>query len=195
MIDTSSQSSLINRMIRAARLDPNLYEEVEADQNATNDALLVVVIAAVATGIGAGLSAVMRPSTAGGPGIGSIIFSVVWAIIGWVIWSYVTYFIGTRLFSGRATPSELLRTIGFAQSPGVLSVLTFIPVLGGIISLIVGIWVLIAGVVAVRQALDFDTGKAILTTIIGWLVFIVVPIVLLTIFFGGAAAISGLAGT
>jgi hypothetical protein len=195
MIDTSSQSSLINRMIRAARLDPNVYEEVEADQNATNDALLVVVIAAVATGIGAGLSAVMRPNAAGGPGIGSIIFSVVWAIIGWVIWSYVTYFIGTRLFSGRATPGELLRTIGFAQSPGVLSVLTFIPVLGGIISLIVGIWVLIAGVVAVRQALDFDTGKAILTTIIGWLVFVVVPIVLLTIFFGGAAAISGLAGT
>jgi hypothetical protein len=72
----------------------------------------------------------------------------------------------------------LLRTIGFAQTPGVLHVLGIIPVLGGIVRFGVAIWVLIAGIIAIRQALDVSTGKAILTAVLGWLV-IILPLVLL----------------
>src|SRR5262249_7144360 len=100
------------------------------------------------------------------------------ALIFWVVWAYVTYFVGTQFFGGTATPGEMLRTIGFAQSPGVLRILSFIPVLGGLISFIVAIWSIVAGVIAVRQALDFDTGKAILTVIIGFVVVVIVTIVL-----------------
>jgi hypothetical protein len=98
----------------------------------------------------------------------------------------VAWFVGTKLFGGTATPGELLRTIGFAQSPGVLNVLSFIPIIGGFISIITGIWSLVAGVVAVRQALDFDTGKAIMTTVVGW-IFLVLVVVLITAVVGGAA--------
>jgi hypothetical protein len=99
------------------------------------------------------------------------------ALLGWGIWSFITYFIGTRVFGGTATYEELLRCIGFSDAPGVLSILSFIPVLGGLILLVTWIWSLVAMVVAVRQALDFSTGKAILTCIIGWVVRIVVIIV------------------
>jgi hypothetical protein len=186
-METAGQSTLINRMIRAARLENEVFEEVEADRTATNGALLVVVIAAVATGIGAALAHMLR----GAPGRvpGALVGEIVGAIIGWLVWSYVTYFIGTRLFAGRATPGELLRTIGFAQAPGVLNVLSFIPVLGGLIRFAVAIWLLVAGVVAVRQALDFDTGKAILTTILGWLALIAIAIILAVLGFGAAAAL------
>ncbi|MGH2351562.1 MAG: Yip1 family protein [Chloroflexota bacterium] len=173
---TSTSSSLVQRMIRAAKLEPHLYEEVEADQTATREAAIVVAIVAVAGGIGSALHASINQT--GTNPLVALIFGVIWALVGWVIWSYLTYFVGTRLFSGRATPGELLRTIGFAQAPGVLNILSFIPVLGGLIGLAAGIWVLVAGVVAVRQALDFDTGKAILTTIIGWLVLIAIPVIL-----------------
>jgi len=175
-------------MIRAARLEPDLYEEVEADQNATTQALIVVVIVAVAGGIGGLLSAVINSSSGRSP-IGALVGPIIAALIGWLVWSYVTYFIGTRLFAGRATPGELLRTIGFAQSPGILNILSFIPILGGIISLVVAIWLLIAGVVAVRQALDFDTGKAILTTILGWLALVVITALLAFLGFGAAAVL------
>jgi hypothetical protein len=179
-------------MIRAARLDSDLYEEVEADRNATNDALLAVVIVAVASGIGSAISSAQNGSSGGA--VGGLLFGIVWGILGWVIWSYLTYFIGTRLFKGTATPGELLRTIGFAQSPGVLNVLSFIPGIGGLLSFVAGIWMLIAGVIAVRQALDFDTGKAVITTILGWLV-LAVPIMLVAA--GGAAlfAMLGLASS
>jgi hypothetical protein len=173
-------------MIRAARLEPDLYEEVEADQTATNDALIVVVIAAVAAGISAGIATMM--SNRPGGLAGSVIGEIIGAIIGWLIWSYITYFIGTRLFDGRATPGELLRTIGFSHAPGVLNILGFIPVIGPLIRLVVFFWLLVAGVIAVRQALDFDTGKAILTTIIGWLVPVVIFIVLGLLGFGAAMA-------
>jgi hypothetical protein len=188
-METTAQSSLVNRMIRAARLDNAVYEEVEADQTATSQAATAVVIVAVLSGIGAALTIALgdRPGTP----IGALIGGVLTALIGWVLWSYVTYFIGTKLFKGTATPGEMLRTIGFAQSPGVLNVLGFIPFLGGVIQFVVGIWLLVAGVVAVRQALDFDTGKAILTTVFGWLALIVVTVVLALLGLGAVTAITG----
>lgn len=153
---------MIDRMVRAAQLDVNLYEEVERDTTATGQAAAVVAIAAIAAGIGelfrAGLLA-----AAGG---------VIASIVGWVVWSLVTYWVGKTFFATaatRVTPGEMLRAIGFSHSPGVLNILRFIPVLGPLVSLVVSIWMLIAGVIAVRQALDFTTGRAIGTVIVGWL--------------------------
>ena len=167
---------LTDRMLRAAKLEPGLYEEVEQDVGATSQALTVVIIVAVATGIGAALGRVVAGNPSGL--IGGLLSGIIGALIGWLIWSLLTYFIGTSLFGGTATYGELLRTIGFANSPGVLNILSFIPILGGFIALLVAIWTLVAGVVAIRQALDFDTGKAILTAVVGWLIMVVLTLVI-----------------
>jgi hypothetical protein len=157
----------IERMKGAARLHIDTYEEAEADQTATGQAAGVVGLVAVAQAIG-GL----------GEGGFGILVGVLSALLGWLLWAGITYLIGTKLFGGTATWGELLRTIGFAQTPGVLQVLGLIPVLGGIIRLGVAIWVLIAGIIAIRQALDVTTGKAILTAVLGWLV-ITLPLAIL----------------
>lgn len=157
----------IDRMKGAALLHVDTYEEVEADQTATGQAAGVVVLVAVAQAIG----------SAGEGGFG-ILAGVISALVGWLLWAGITYLIGTKLLGGTATWGELLRTLGFAQTPGVLHVLGFIPILGGIIRFGVVIWVLIAGIIAIRQALDVSTGKAILTAVLGWLV-IAVPLALL----------------
>jgi hypothetical protein len=184
---TGTGGSLVSRMVRAARLEPAVYEEVEADRTATSQAATAVAIVAVAGGIGAALTQMLfRPE--GVPGVNPILAlvgGIIGALLGWLIWSYVTYFVGTRFFGGTATPGELLRTIGFAQAPGVLNILAFIPVVGGLIGIITLIWSLVAGIIAVRQALDFDTGKAILTTVIGW-VFLLLVFFVLALLFGGA---------
>lgn len=178
-------SSLVQRMIRAARLDNELYEEVERNEAATRDALYVVLIVAVATGIGAALGRAIAGQPAGI--VGALVGGIIGDLFSWVVWAGVTLLIGTRLFQGTATYGELLRTIGFAVSPRVLNIFSFIPVLGGLIVLITAIWALVAGVVAVRQALDFDTGKAIITTVLGWLVLLVVSIVLGVLGFAAGA--------
>lgn len=197
MVDSTamgSRDSLVQRMIRAARLDASLYEEVEADRTATRDAAIAVTLVAVATGIGSALAGAFAARPEGMPApnpLIALIIGIVGSLLGWLIWSYVTYFIGTRMFGGRATPGEMLRTIGFAQSPGILNLFSFVPFLGPILSLVVGIWSLVAGVVAVRQALDFTTGKAILTTVLGWIFLIIIPLVLALLGLGGLSVLTG----
>lgn len=160
MVEYASRS-IVDRMRRAAMLDVAVYEEVEHDEAATGQAAVVVVIVAICTAIGA----IWR----GGP---SIIAGPIAAVIGWLVWAGITYIIGDKLLGGTATWGELLRTLGFAQSPGVLMILGIVPLLGGLARLIVAIWLLVAGVVAIRQALDFSTGKAILTGFLGWLAIV-----------------------
>jgi len=157
-------ASLQDRMIRAAKLDVNLYEEVEADKSALPQAILVVVIASVATGIG----------TIGVGGLKSIVVLTILSLIGWFVWAYITYIVGTKLLptpETKADHGELLRTIGFSNSPGVLRIFHIIPVIGPYISFAVSIWTLVAMVIAVRQALDYtSTGRAIGVCIIGWII-------------------------
>ena len=161
-------ASFTDRMIRAAKLDAALYEEVEADKGAMGQAMGVVILSSIAAGIG----------TISATGIKGLIFGTIVALLGWFIWAYLTYFIGTRLLpepQTKADYGELLRTIGFSSSPGVLRVLAIIPMLGGIINFIIGIWMLVAMVIAVRQALDYkSTWRAVGVCLIGWIVQMVI---------------------
>ena len=159
----TEQHSFVDRAIGTARLDARFYEEVEHDRGATMQAASLVVLGSVAAGIGA----------IGEAGLGGLVLFTLVGLVGWALYAYLTYFIGTRLLAGPETSAdwgELARTLGFANGPRVFLVLGIIPVLGVIVSIAVGIWVLVATVVAVRAALDFSTGRAIGTAILGWLV-------------------------
>lgn len=155
--------SLAGRMVGAATFDIATYEEVEHDSTATGQAAIVVGIVAVCAAIG-GI----------GEGGAGIIGGLISAYVGWLVWAGITYLIGDKLLGGTATWGELLRTLGFAQTPGVLRVFGFIPVLGWIAAVAAGIWMLITGIVAIRQALDFSTGKAILTALLGVIAYVIV---------------------
>lgn len=166
-MEMGRRRSLGERMKDAALLRTGVYEEVESDSTATGQAALVVGIVAIAMAIGG-----VQEGAAG------FIGGLVAVYVGWLLWSGVTYLIGDKLLGGTATWGELLRTLGFAQSPGVLYVLGIIPFLGGIITFIVAIWILVAGIVAIRQALDVSTGRAIVTAVLGWLVYFVFRLLL-----------------
>jgi hypothetical protein len=157
-----------DRMIRAAKLDVNLYEEVEADKGAMGQAMGVVILSSVAAGIG----------TIGTIGIKGFFFGTIAALVSWFIWAYLTYAIGTKLLAEpqtKANIGELLRTIGFSSSPGVLRFFGIIPMLGNILNLVCGIWMLVAMVIAVRQALDYkSTWRAVAVCIIGFIVQMVI---------------------
>ena len=162
-METAMRHSLTDRMIGAAMLSVPVYEEVEADVTATTQAAIVVGVVAVCSAIGHWRLGPM-----------GLVSGVLNAYVGWAVWSAVTYYVGTWL-GGKATWGEMLRTIGFAQTPGILLIFGFIPFLGWLPRLVAAIWMLVAGIVAIRQALDFDnqTGKAIITAVIGLLLYLV----------------------
>jgi hypothetical protein len=175
-------------MVRAAKLDVNLYEEVELDTSANGQAFLVVVLVSLATGIGSGIAGSINQG--GIWFIWGLLIGLVTSIIGWLAWAFVVYVVGAFIFKGpqtSATWGELVRTIAFSTTPGILRFFSFIPVIGGIISLGASVWALIAGVIAVRQALDFSTGRAIITCIVGWIVYMLI-VFLISFFVLGSAS-------
>jgi hypothetical protein len=164
--------SFTDRMIGAAKLDVHVYEEVEADTSAMGQAMTVVVLHAVAAGIG----------SLGTAGIVGLIGGIIASLIGWFVWAFVIYLIGTKVMpepQTRSNMGELLRTIGFAASPGVLLVLGAIPFLGFLVSFVIRVWMLVTMVIAVRQALDYkSTGRAIGVCVLGWVAYVIFAIVI-----------------
>jgi hypothetical protein len=172
---TGPRRSFVDRMIGAAKLDVSVYEEVEADHSATGQAAGVVALAAIASAIGSW-------------GDDNAIGGLIGALVGWAVWAAVTYFIGAVIFKGTATWGELLRTLGFAQAPGLLFIVGLIPILGALARLVIFIWILVAGIIAIRQALDISTGKAVAVAMLGWLALVIVMM-----FFAGAGMLAALA--
>ncbi len=170
-----------DRIIRAAKLDIHLYEEVEADTGALAQAVVVVILSSIAAGL----------ANIGRVGIGGVFIGIIISLVGWLVWAYLTYFIGTRLLPEPQTRSdlgELLRTIGFSSSPGLIRVLGVIPGISGLVFLIASIWMLVAMVVAVKQALDYrSTMRAVGVCIIGWVIQVLIVVLMLSIFVGTAA--------
>ena len=171
-------SAYRNRLFRAIKLDPELYEEVEADHGANAQALLTVVLSSLAAGIGGALSG----------GWYGVFLNTVVALAGWVMWAFLSYFIGTKLLPEPQTQSdmgELLRCTGFSSAPGLLQVLGFIPGLGTILRGIIFLWMLAAFVIAVRQALDYkSTWRALWVCIIGWVVLMSLNVIVFVLTLG-----------
>ena len=169
-------SNLMQNMISAAKLDVNFFNAVEHDESKNQEALMVVLIAAIASAIGNGIGGIFSNGLIGG--LMGAVFGLVMVVVGYYFWSYLTHFIATKFFEGEGDVGEVLRTLGYSYSPLVLGALAFIPCLGWLIAFAAGIWSLVAGVIAIREAMDFDTGKAILTTAIAWVIMMVVFTVL-----------------
>jgi len=183
------QAGLMSRMIRAFKADKTLFEEVEKADNLTQEAFIIVGIGAISTAIGAALGVLIVmgsiPQVAGIPRpgfVGTLISQLIGSVVLYVVWAYATYFVGTRMFNGTATPQEMLRVIGYSSTPNVLGIVSFIPVLGGLIRLVLAIWGVYLGFLAVRQGLNITTQNAILTIVISIVIalvaFIIVGIIL-----------------
>lgn len=167
--------SFVQRSVGAALLDAHVYEEVEADRGANAQAAALVALAAVAAGIG----------SAGNHGMGGILWYTFAALLAWYVWAGIAYLIGTRLLPGphtQADHGELLRTIGFSSAPGLLRVLGLFSPIAGLVFFVSTLWMLIAMVVAVRQALDYtSTGRAIAVCAIGFPVYALVLLLFLVL--------------
>jgi hypothetical protein len=149
------------RLVGAALLRVHVIEEIEADRSATRQAALVVCLSAAAVAIAESRT-----------GLAAVAGGVFAELLGWLVWSGITYVIGDRMLGGTATWGELQRTIGFAQAPGLLSMLRIVPVLNVPVLHLVRLWKLVAVIVAIRQALDFGTGKALLTALLGFCAYV-----------------------
>ncbi len=174
----TATNTFLQRLIGAAALDTAIYEEVEADRTATTQAWVVVILSSLAAGLGArGL---------GGSTFASIAFFSTVAMLAWGAWALVTFEIGVRLMPESETRSdvgELLRVIGFSTTPGFLFVFGALPGLTVPVFIVTSVWMLLAMIVGVRQALDYhSTARAVAVCVLGWVLALVVAAVLGIVF-------------
>jgi hypothetical protein len=162
---------MLNRILGVFKLDVKTFEEIEHDTNLTLPAAIIVLVVSLVSGLGNGLfnGFIHRSFFSGFLG------SLIGVLLGWLLWSAVTWFVGTRFFKGEADLGQMLRVIGFAYSPMILSI---IPCVGGLIGII---WAIAAGFIAIRQGLDLDDMKAFLTVVVGALAYILLTGLLNTI--------------
>jgi len=183
---------MLERIIGVFKLDTKVFQDIEQDQTATRQAAIVVAIVAALSVVGVLIGGLVGAVSGAGSGLGNTLLQIaltfVMAFVNWIIWSAVTYFVGTRLFGGQADLGEMLRVIGFAQAPQMLQI---IPCIGGLVG---WIWSLVASFFAIREGLDFDTGKAIGTVVIGWIVVLVVNIILGSVLGIGTLGLGALTG-
>ncbi len=175
---------LMNRIIGVFKLNVDTFEEIEADQGATGQAALVVLIVALIGAFGSAIGA----SFANTSFFSSFLSSLIGTFVGWIAWSFVTYFVGTTFFGGKSDMGQMLRVIGFAYVPQVLAI---IPCIGWIVG---AVWSLIAAFIAIRQGLDLDNTKAFFTIIIGFIAFVIVMAIVGVIFGVTAAGFGALTG-
>ena len=173
---------IFRRMLRAAKLEVGLFEEVEADKGSTVEAMGAVVLSSLAAGIG---------MTSVGSG-GNFIAGTIGALVGWWVWAFLSYFIGTKILPEPQTHAdlgELLRTIGFASSPGAILILGILhPTVAGFLNLVAFVWMTAAMVLAVRQALDYKgTGRAVAVVVIAGLLQLLVRFLIIVLIVGMTA--------
>jgi len=170
-----------DRIVGAMKLDANTFEDVERDPTAIGQSVGVIVLAAVAAGIGSIYAG----------GLTGIVGGALMSIIGFLVWSLIIWVVGTKLMpepTTKADFAETFRVVGFAAAPGLASVLTIIgiiPILGWAIAILIGlviwVWQFAAMVVAVRAVLDYSTlGKAVIVVLIGFVVNLILTFVVLT---------------
>jgi hypothetical protein len=178
---------MVDRIMRAIRLDWTVFREIAEDPNAMTEAAIIVVVVTLLSSIGS--------SIASGSFIVSFIVGwIVSILIGWIGWAVITYFVGTMLFQGKSDIPEMMRVLGYASAPRLLGIFGFIPCIGWLASLAGAILALIAGVFAIREAMEFDTGKAVITVVVSWVIAFVITFAISLIVGGGLFAASRLGG-
>ncbi|HSR31942.1 MAG TPA: YIP1 family protein [Anaerolineae bacterium] len=153
---------MLERIVRAIRLDWTVFREIAQDPNAMKQAAIIVAIVTFLSAVGSGIANQSFVS-----------FIVTWLVailIGWIGWAVITYLVGTALFKGETNIPEMMRVLGYANAPHLLGLFSFIPCVGWIIAVIGWVLALVAGIIAVREAMDFDTGNAIVTVVISWVI-------------------------
>lgn len=183
---------MLDRVLRVFKLDRQVFAEVEHDESATTQAAIIVGIVAALAVVGTLLRVLFNVMRGGHAPVGAMLITIVITFVvtfvNWALWAGITYLVGTQLFKGEATFGEMLRVIGFAYAPRMLSI---IPCVGGVVG---AIWSLIASYFAIKEGLDLDDTGTIVTIVIGWLVTVVVGFLVGLLSVGGAVGLGALSG-
>lgn len=167
---------MLQRMLGAAFFNAQTYEEIEADQGALGQAIGVVMLVTVCGIIGGIIDGMLSDEATRGIILG-VVGGLFFGIARWALWTTALYLVGGKMLRTGSTQTswgEVGRVLGFAHTPGVLYLFSFVPFIGWLFVVAAIFWTLAAAVVAVRQAMDFaSTGRAIAVVVLAFIIGVI----------------------
>ncbi|MEZ4501466.1 MAG: LysM domain-containing protein [Dehalococcoidia bacterium] len=151
---------------RALVLDRDFYEEAGSVDGTRVQAVRVLMFSTVVGGFGwllGGLAASAAATLA--------------LLIGWAVQTGATHVLATRGHYAPSNAEGLARAFAFALAPAAFLPLTMLPFIGVPVGLIVFGWILAATIVATESTLHLSITEALESTVPGWLVLWVAPLV------------------
>ena len=162
---------MLDRIMRAIRLDRTLFRQVADNPEYMNEAIIIAVAVAVVAGIGA----LFSPEQ---PVLGFVGRFINELLFGWVLWAAIAYVVGTNMFRGRSSVKEMMRTLAYASAPRLLGVFGVIPCVGWLFAIVGWALSIIAGVIAIRESMEFDNSSAVITAVLGLILYIVASVII-----------------
>lgn len=177
---------MLDRILRSMRLDATVFKEVAADARFNGEAVIIAVLVAILAALGQGLSAL----GGGRPLVAFLLELASTLLLGWLLWAVIAYVVG-RMLGGAGTLSGMTRALAFAGAPRFLLLLGFIPCVGWLFRLAAWILMLVAGIIALRETMGFDTLKALVTAVLGLAVYFATSLTILVLL-GGLGAVTNI---
>jgi hypothetical protein len=162
---------MIERIFKSIRLDRAFYQEAANDPSLNIESTLTVIAVTLISSIGV-------LTSQGGSWLAYLGTAANGLILGWLLWAVIAWFIGKNVLDGEGSLSGMLRGLGYASAPRLLGIFSGLPIIGWIFNLAGGIMSLIAGIIAIREGMSVDTGKAIIIALLGGLFYIAVSILI-----------------
>ena len=157
---------MLARAFRATILDGRVYRQIGDDPREMFTSLMIVVLSGAALGLG--VRSVVVGTFEGSPTLLFVLVGISSRITGWFLWAGSVYILGTKIFGGKAGFRALLRGMGLAFAPGILSAFAELPVVGFGLLIFSMFWIFAAGLLAIRETQQFGWLKALICNAIGW---------------------------
>ena len=170
---------IVNRIVRLAKLDTTVFDEVRDDARELIPALIVAGIACLLAGLGALLWWSVVPNEFLRDNVekkfldtlilGSIFLAAMYGVAALII-----YVVMAQMYKVTVDLQALIRTMGYAALPLALCILQFIPLLWPVFALVPLALLFVMMIYAVQSATGAESKQVVTATTIGFAVMVLV---------------------
>jgi hypothetical protein len=172
----ASFQNLGNWLLRLAKLDLTVFDDVKDDVSATVPTLAVAVVASFLSGLGSWLWWTLQdfPKGGGDVFVKSFLLGSILQLGVWFLWVYIAAMVLSRGLGVAADLNRIIRTMALAFAPMAIAVLMLIAILAVPFGAIAVGATFLLSYAALQSATDAQPQQVMLANLVGFIVFAVV---------------------
>ncbi len=168
-------NAVLNRIMRLARLDTTVFDEVKDDINETVPAIIVAAVSWLLAGIGAWLywtiATDLEPENVF---LNTVVLGTIFGAVLYFAAIAIAYVIIVQMYKVQADIQSMIRTGGYAAIPMAASVLMLLPVLWPVFAIVPIALLFVMMIYAVQASTNAESSQVVVASLIGFAVMVLV---------------------